>query len=149
MRRVTVGRVRSLITTKPSLVGEDATLDEVAEEILRDPKTRSVYVLDSERKLVGIIPVIELIQYMYYEYIPSEYITYRFPLALSREPRAKDIMLPPVHVTDNDFITEAFRIMFKENLRELPVVDKSMHVIGDLNILELIVAWKEMKANAN
>ncbi len=149
MRRVTVGSVRSLITTEPSVVVEDATLYEVAEEILRDPKTRSVYVINSERKLVGIIPVIELIQYMYYEYIPSEYITYRFPLALSRETCAKDIMLPPVYVRDDDSITEAFRLMFKENLKELPVVDRSMHVIGDLNILELIVAWKEMRADAN
>ncbi len=149
MEKVRVGDVRKLITQEPTITHEDDSLVKVAEKILEDPKTRSVYVLNSKEKLVGIIPVIELIQYMYYEDIPSEYITYRFPLALSREPKASDIMLPPVYVKDEEPIREAFRKMFKNNLKELPVVDEEMHVIGDLNILELIVAWLEMKKHAH
>lgn len=148
MDRLRVGDIRKSITQNPTIAYETDSLVKVAEKIVEDPKTRAVYVLNSQDELVGIIPVIELIQYIYYEYIPTEYITYRFPLALSCEPKANDIMLPPVYVKDDDPIKIAFRKMFKENLKELPVVDDNMHVIGDLNILELIVAWLEMNKHA-
>jgi len=149
MKRLRVGNIRNLITKEASIVHEDDTLLRVAEEIVRDPKTRTVYVVNDEGKLVGLIPVLELVQYLYSDSIPMEYIMYRFPLALSSEPRAKDIMLPPVYVRDDESLKSAFIKMFKNGLRELPVVDEDMHVIGDLNILELIAAWVEMNRHAS
>jgi len=141
--------IRNLITQNASIVKEDDPILKVAEEIVSDPKTRSVYVVDKKNKLVGIIPVIELVQYLYYEYIPQEYILYRFPVILSSEATAKDIMLPPLYVHDDEEISSALVKMFKNNLKELPVVDEEMHVVGDLNILELIIAWIESVKNAN
>ena len=141
--------VRTLITQTPTIVREDASLISVAEKIIEDPKTRSVYVINSQERLVGIIPVIELVQYLYYRDIPQEYILYRFPMILSSEAKAEDIMLPPEYVKDDDSLGEALRKMFKNNLKELPVVDDEMHIIGDLNILELIAAWLESVKNAH
>ncbi len=149
MKKVKVRDIRNLITQDASIVTEEDELQRVAEEIVRDPKTRAVYVVDKKQRLVGIIPVVELVQYLYSEYIPQEYILYRFPILLSGNPRAKDIMLPPVYVHDDESITSAFIKMFKNNLKELPVVDKEMHIIGDLNILEMIVAWLESVKNAD
>ncbi len=149
MRKMKVRDIRNLITQEASVVDEDDDLLRVAEEIVKDPKTRAVYVVNKDKKLVGIIPVVELVQYLYSEYIPQEYILYRFPILLSGNPRAKDIMLPPVYVRDNENITDAFVKMFKNNLKELPVVDDDMHIIGDLNILEMIVAWIESVKNAH
>ena len=148
MKKIKVSSIRNLITQNASIVGEEDSLLKVAEEIVGDPRTRSVYVVDRNGSLKGIIPVIELIQYLYYNYIPKEYIFYRFPLALSGESNAKDIMLPPVYVYDKDSITDALKKMFKNNLKEIPVVDDNMKIIGDLNILELISAWIEVYKNA-
>ena len=149
MKKIKVGNIRNLITQEASIVYENDNLLKVAEKIVEDPKTRAVYVVNSENKLVGIIPVIELVQYLYYEYIPPEYILYRFPLIMSGEPKAKDIMLPPLYVKDDDSLEDAFKKMFKNNLKELPVVDDEMRVIGDLNILELIEAWIEVNRHAH
>ena len=149
MKRLKVKNIRKMITQEASVVDEDTSLIDVAEAIVEDPKTRAVYVLNKEKKLVGIIPVIELVQYLYYENIPQEYVLYRFPMLLSTEPTARDIMLPPVWVKDDEDITSAFVKMFKNNLKELPVVDNEMHVIGDLNILELIKAWIEVNKHAH
>jgi len=148
MKKVRVSDIRNLITKNASVVKEDDSLLKVAEEIARDPRTRSVYVVDKSGKLKGIIPVIELIQYLYYEYIPQEYVFYHFPLALSGKPIARDIMIPPVYVYDRDSITDALKKLFKNNLKEIPVVDENMKIIGDLNILELISAWIEVYKNA-
>ncbi len=149
MRKIKVRDIRNLITQEASIVHRDDSLLKVAKKIVEDPKTRAVYVVDDNEKLVGIIPVIELVQYLYSEYIPQEYILYRFPILLSGKPRAGDIMLPPVYVHDDEKITDAFIKMFKNNLKELPVVDENMHIIGDLNILEMIVAWIESVENAD
>ena len=148
MKKIRVSSIRSLITQDASIVMEDDSLLNVAEEVVRDPRTRSVYVVDKSGKLKGIIPVIELIQYLYYEYIPQEYIFYRFPLVLSSKPIARDIMIPPAYVYDRDSITDALKKMFKNNLKEIPVVDENIKIIGDLNILELISAWIEVYKNA-
>ncbi len=141
--------IRTLITPDASVVDENAPLSEVAEEIIKDPKTTAVYVLNKDKKLVGVIPVTELIQYLYYEDIPEEYILYHFPLILSGNATAQDIMLPPVYVKDTDDIKKAFKIMFKNRMNEVPVVDDDMHVIGDLNMLELIIAWLHSVENAD
>jgi len=148
MERIKVKNIKNLITQQVSVAHEDDNLLEVAEKIIEDPKTRSVYILDDRERLVGIIPVIELVQYLYCKYIPEEYISYHFPLKLSGEPKARDIMLPPVYVRDDDTLEVAFKKMFKNSLEELPVVDENMHVIGDLNILELIRAWVEVNKHA-
>ncbi len=149
MKRFRVKNIRTIITQEASVIREDANLLNVAEKIVEDPKTRSVYVVDEHDKLIGIIPVIELVQYLYYDSIPQEYVLYRFPMVLSSEPKARDIMLPPVWVKDDEDIKSAFVKMFKNGLKELPVVDDEMHVIGDLNILELIKAWVEVNKHDN
>ncbi len=141
--------IRNLITPNASVVYENASLSKIAEEMIKDPKTTAVYVIDENKKLKGVIPLDELIQYIYYEYIPEDYIMYHFPLVLSNDATAQDIMLPPVYVKDTDTITDAFKKMFKNRMKEVPVVDEDMHVIGDLNMLELIMAWLSSVKNAD
>ena len=142
MERMKVKSVRKLITQEASTVRRDAGAMEIAKAIVADPKTRSVYVVDSDNKLLGIIPVINFTRYLFYEYVPDEFLYYKAIKPLE-DITAEDIMLPPVYVKENDDLRLAFQKMFSENLKELPVVDDEMHVIGDLNILELVTAWIE------
>ncbi len=142
MERMKVKFVRKLITQEASTVRRDAGAMEIAKAIVADPKTRSVYVVDSDNKFLGIIPVINFTQYLFYEYVPDEFLYYKAIKPLE-DITAEDIMLPPVYVKENDDLRLAFQKMFSENLKELPVVDDEMHVIGDLNILELVTAWIE------
>ena len=140
MKRIMVKSMRNLITQEASTVRKEAGPMEIAKAIVADPKTRSVYVVDSDNRLLGIIPVINFTQYLFYEYVPDEFLYYKAirPLA---DITAEDIMLPPVYVKETDNLRTDFQKMFAENLKELPVVDNEMHVIGDLNILELVVTW--------
>jgi len=142
MKKLKVKYVHKLITQGASCVLEDADVITIAKEIIKDPKTRSVYVVNKDNKLLGIIPVANFAGYLFYEYIPDDLLYYKAvkPLELIN---AKDIMLPPVYVKENDTLDIAFQKMYREGLKELPVVDDEMHVIGDLNILEIITAWIE------
>ena len=140
MKRITVKSMRNLITQEASTVRKEAGPMEIAKAITADPKTRSVYVVDSDNRLLGIIPVINFTQYLFYEYVPDEFLYYKAIKPLE-DITAEDIMLPPVYVKEADNLRIAFQKMFAENLKELPVVDNEMHVVGDLNILELVTTW--------
>ncbi len=140
MKRIEIKTVRSLITQNASTIRDTDDVMEIAKKMVEDPKTRSIYVLDKDERLVGIIPVQLFVQYLFYEYVPDEFLYYKVVMPLD-EVRAKDIMIPPVWVKDEEAIDSAFRKMAAHSIKELPVVDEDMKVIGDLNILELIIAW--------
>ncbi len=142
MKKIKVKSVSSIITKVASTVKKDDGPMAIAKAIVADPKTRSVYVVNENNRLLGIIPVINFIQYLFYEYIPDDLLYYRAIKPLEAI-KAEDIMLPPVYVKEGDSLDVAFQKMFSENLKELPVVDDDMHVIGDLNILELVIAFIE------
>lgn len=55
--------------------------------------------------------------------------------------KATDIMTPPSYVKDDEHLKSAFRMMFENKLKELPVVNEDLKVIGDLNMLEILTAW--------
>ncbi len=145
MKRIKVSKVRKFITQEASIVDKHAGLMEIAKKIVEDPKTRSVYVVDKDNRLIGIIPVNFLAQYLFYEYIPDEFFYYKAVKPLE-EVRAEDIMIPPVFVREEDTLNIAFEKMAGNDLRELPVVDNDMKIIGDLNILELIIAWVRLNS---
>jgi len=140
MKRIKIKTVRSLITKEAPVVKEDDGVMEIAQKMVADPRTRSIYVVDEYNRLKGIIPIQLFVQYLFFEYIPDEFLYYKAIKPLD-EVVAKDIMIPPVWVKDEESISSAFRKMSAHNIRELPVVDDNMKIVGDLNILELIIAW--------
>ena len=140
MKRIKVSSIRRFITKQASIVSADADPMEIAKKMIEDPKTRSVYVADKDRKLLGLIPVSYLVQYLFFEYIPDEFLYYRAIKPLETV-KAKDIMIPPVYVKEDDSIDVAFQKMASHSIKELPVVNEDLRIVGDLNILELIISW--------
>jgi len=134
----TVKDVMNLITTTAYTVRENDSLDMVLREMVKDPRTQCVYVVNDKEKLVGIITIDIALQYLYCEYIPPQYIEFNLSVIEGANTVAKNIMLPPVYVKENTPIGEAFTKMFENHLYEIPVVDDSMRVIGDLHGMELI-----------
>ena len=133
--------IMNLVTQTAAVVKETDTLDKVLEEMVKDPKTQSVYVVNDRNQLAGIITLNIAIQYLYNEYIPPEYLEFDISVIEGTKVDAKEIMLPPIYVKKSDRISEAFKKMFKYHVNELPVVDDNMYIIGDLNALELVHGW--------
>ena len=104
VKHTTVKHMRMTITLKPSIIHEDASLFDVAKKMIEDPKTRAVYVVDSQRRLKGIIPVQTLVEYIFQDYIPKYHIRL-FDICHMFEvmgaENAADIMLEPVSVVIN------------------------------------------------
>lgn len=145
-KSIKIKDMRMLITPYPSFVYEDADMDEIAKAMIANPKTRSVYVVDKELRLIGKITLKMLIKQEFAEIIPLSSTDYFYALDWIGKSCAKDIMVEPVYVHDDDTLKTAFIKMYENELDELPVVDKNLHLIGNIDLLEMLTILLEKKS---
>lgn len=130
-----VKEIHKIITIEPPVVFEDDSIERVVEVLLKDTRSRSVYVVNKKGELAGIIPTSVILKTTHIlkgkRTIPKE-DTYD-ALKISKASKARDIMLPPIYVFENEDIVDALEAMVGERIEELPVVDEKKRVIGDLN----------------
>jgi CBS domain-containing protein len=130
------------ITLTPSTVNADDSITLVRKKITKaDPVNRSVYVVDENNKLLGIITVKELLKVLAVRGgISSGKTPTRRKLLnyVSADTTAKDIMRSPISVKTTDSLEKALEIFVLHGLEELPVVDENNVVIGDLDAYELL-----------
>ncbi len=136
--------IMNLITKKPALVGENTSLKDIANRMIEDPKTKTIYVVGNEGRLLGIITIDSLLIYLYRNYIPAQYMDFKLPIAFDGKPVAQDIMREPIYVRGEDTLKTAFEKMFLYRIWELPVVDGEGKVIGDLDSTELVAVWEKL-----
>ncbi len=133
-----VKEVYQSVTEKAELVREDDSLPAVIQKVSRDPKSRSVYVVNEKDELVGIIDIRDLLRVAGTKYLHRETITV---ISYLTAQRAADIMQPPVSVSPEDDIQEALRLTVQHDLKDLPVVEGGK-VVGDLNCFEILLNVK-------
>jgi CBS domain-containing protein len=141
---------RLLRGTDPVTVRADDALRAVAMRSVAHPECGVLCVVDGEGRLVGLIPVTQLVQDIFVKIVPEEFLTHidRAAQALDYAERlgartAADIMGPPVGVRPDETVRDAFRKLHESELAGLPVVDDEGRVTGYLDELELLLAWVE------
>jgi CBS domain-containing protein len=123
------------ISTGIDMVLPDASIEEVIASVTQDPASRAVFVVDPERRLLGVISVREILKVLGGQYITeSDFGSARELLAT----RAEDIMGPPYWVSPEDDIKAGLRIAVRDEVYDIPVVEND-RVIGNLDCLEIIV----------
>ncbi|RKX75138.1 MAG: hypothetical protein DRP60_09240, partial [Spirochaetes bacterium] len=110
----------------------------------------AVYVIDEKERLVGIITMQDILKKISIDFssmasIYSESNSFGYKIASSRNKNtARDLMDPEIYyVLDIDPIEKAFNLLFSNKAGEIPVVDKNERLIGDLNIIELLILWHQ------
>jgi len=150
MKETKVGEIRNLITVEPAVVVENEQIENVIKIFIDNPIIRAVYVVDKKYRLVGIITMQDILKKISIDfssmasiYSDSSFSSYKIASSWSKK-NAIDLMDPEIYyVTDNDPIEKAFNLLFSNNAGEIPVVDKAEKLIGDLNIIELLVLWHQ------
>jgi predicted transcriptional regulator len=133
--------IKELMSTKYIEVSEDTPIHEVINKLIKTKDTMLVYVCDNQGKLIGIIrpkEVLKLVEIKEYE--TSRYPNLEGPaiLGLLSSRYAKDIMTAAVSVHLDDGIEKAINIMLDEDFYEVPVVDKTGKLIGQINYFSII-----------
>jgi len=150
MKETKVKEIRRLITIEPAVVLEDEQLDNVIRMFIDNPIIRAVYVIDGRERLQGIITMQDILKKVSIDfssmasiYSESNFSGYKIASS-STKSLARDLMDPEIYyVHDDDPIEKAFNLLFSNNAGEIPVVDKGERLIGDLNIIELLVLWQQ------
>ena len=126
------------ITKGPDIVRESDSIQDVIQQVSKDLRTRSVFVVNQEEELVGIINVRDLLRVAGAKYLQRHTLTV-IPYLTAQ--RAADIMQTPFSVSPKDEIDDALRLAVTHDLKDIPVVEEGK-IIGELNCFEILLNVK-------
>jgi CBS domain-containing protein len=148
-KRIALGKMKvsdvwHLLVKEPTCVHESTTISDVLAKINEDTKTRHIYVLNEQGRLAGTIRMNTIVKYLFpmsaiiddmNEAMHDQFLTFHAK-------SSKDVMNPkPVFVYAETQLSDVANLLLKEKINELPVVDKDMKVIGQVNVYEIIGAY--------
>ena len=123
----------------------DMPLDAVARSMVANPSVNVACVVGEERQLLGLIDIMSLADDLFVHIVPEEFLSEVTDLEealryadMSRMRTASDAMKTAIWVKSDETCREAFRRMHDHRLPGLPVVDDNYHVVGYVNLLELL-----------
>jgi len=156
LRDTPVETVDSLLGLEPTIVPGDATLDDVARAMLAHPSVHVASVVAEDGRLIGLLELSALADDLFFYILPEEFLSEITDLeklmAYADKTRiltARDAMMPPVWVKRGETVKEAFKRMHDNQLPGLPFVDERYHVIGYINLLELLSLCIQVKNGAD
>ena len=114
------------------VLGSDP-IEKVLTVMVANKTTRTVFVIDEERNLVGLITIKEIFKHLFDEMKPQ--IVKLF--GKKKDLKARDIMRSAISVSLDNTLDEALSAAKAGNLQDLPVC-KDGKVIGELDCFELL-----------
>jgi CBS domain-containing protein len=123
-------------------------LTEVARRMWRRRGVRVVAVVDSDARLVGVIPLRLLLAELFFHVAPEEFISDILKRErieeigrMVRAETAGELMQPPLYVTLDDTVKHAFILMHDQDVGGLSIVDDEMRPVGYLDRFQLLEVW--------
>jgi CBS domain-containing protein len=145
LRDTPIKTVDALMELQPTIVSPEASLDDVARAMLAHPRVHVASVVADDGRLVGLIYLKTLADDLFFHIMPEEFIAESTDVEKmmdfadkTRIRTAGDAMVPPVWIKHDETVKNAFKRMHLNSLPGLPVVDDRYHVIGYINLLELL-----------
>ena len=127
---------------------KDQPVADVAECLGSNPGVNTAPVVDTNGRLLGIIPMRLLLDDLFLKVAPEEFLDALGDSEgleefgrISRARTAGSLMEPPAYVTLDDSARDAFALMRERKLEGLPIVDSGMEVVGYLDRLHLVRLW--------
>lgn len=148
----TVREVKDLLVENPTVVRPDDDLDSVCASVVSDPKTRHVYVVDDNNKLLGAIRMNTMVEYLFpYTTLVEQGARILKGKAVSPDAsHASDVMETKlIYVKESTTLSEVARIFMRERINELPVVNDEMIIVGQVNFYEIIMGYLKDKKGSN
>lgn len=125
---------------KPATVLEDTPLKEVIDAMIANMETRKVYVVDADGKLKGTITLETLLRRAGYVIgIRKTGITsFLKMLGEIADDKAVKAMTESVRIREDEMLVNVVRLMIENHLNDLPIVDDTGHLVGELNGLDIL-----------
>jgi CBS domain-containing protein len=156
LRDTPIEKVDAIMGLAATIVDPQASLNDVAQAMLAHPRVHVANVVADDGRLVGLIHLKTLADDLFFHILPEEFIAESTDLEKimdyadkTRIRTAEDAMIPPVWVKHGETVKNAFKRMHANGLPGLPVVDDCYHVIGYINLLELLSICMDEKDSTN
>ena len=137
-----------LLSIEPIMVRHGDGLQEAAERAVENAGCRVIAVVDTDDRLVGLLPVRVLVNDIFLKIVPEEFLgeieDVEAVLKYAGHIRARlcgEVMAEPVSVRLVDTVRDAFRRMHAAKLNGLPITDEDNRVVGYVDQLELLLVW--------
>lgn len=143
-----VADVWDLVVDNPTTIGPDAPLVELLERMVEDVRTRHVYVVDAQRHLIGVVRMTMVTELLFPLQALSAELSepYLFRQVRLGGQTVRDVMnSEPRSVRADTGLQDLARVLIEERITELPVVDKTMRLIGQVNMYEIITAYLRIR----
>jgi CBS domain-containing protein len=147
-RRTPVSECADLLPIEPVLVSIDADPLEVVRMAAGHPATRMIGVIDPDGRLIGVVPLLRLVETVVARVSPETLLAGDADLAEAARfgtevgaRRIADIMLAPVSIVGTRTVDEAFRLMHARHQSGLIVVDDEGKPTGYLDLLEVALRY--------
>jgi CBS domain-containing protein len=152
LRDTTIEKVDAIMGLEPTIIGPEATLNDVARAMLAHPNVHVASVVAEDGRLIGLLELNALADDLFFHILPEEFLSeitdIEKLMAYADKTRlltAKDAMTEPVWVKRDETVKEAFHRLHDNRLPGLPIVDERYQVIGYINLLELLSLCIQMK----
>ena len=147
-KRTPVSDVEHSLDIEPTVVDVYTPLAEVARRAIANPRTRVLAVVDADQRLVGLLPVLRLVEEIVAQASPevlmADVTDFESAARFGREIGAHvagDLMGPARFLRPDSSVGQAFRAMHEHRLSGLPLVDSDGRVIGYVDLLELALRY--------
>lgn len=139
-----------MLDIEATIVRAGDALVDVARRAFARPATRVLSVVDDDGRLVGLLPVLRVVEEIVARVSPEQLLADistveqagRFAEEITAR-SAGDLMLPPLFLRLDDTVSDAFAAMHVHHLSGLPVVDEGQRVVGYVDVLELALRYLE------
>lgn len=146
VRDLPVSDAAKLLNITPVIINSGATLMETVEAMATSPSAHVAAVVSRTGHLLGLVTLRQLADHIFFGVMPEVFygdVTTDMDRSLDFGEMANvhnisDLMIEPVSVHASDTVGHAFRLMHKNNLTGLPIVDDNNHVVGFVGMLELL-----------
>jgi CBS domain-containing protein len=145
LRDTPIEEAVDILNLEPTIVSPDTSLDETARRMLTHPSVHVVCVVAEDGRLVGLLGLRALADDIFFHILPEEFLSKIHDLDeamefadRSRMRTAADAMRDPIWVKQGETVKDAFKRMHEHKLSGMPVVDEQYHVVGYINLLEII-----------
>lgn len=134
-----------LVVTDPIIVTKEMNLHAVVDKVLADPRTRSAYVVDGKRRVIGMISLKQMLKA-----IEGSLSLVDRAKGVARQKRAtlpfsvEEYMIKPITVTEDDRLLGSLDKMIEHGLEDLPVVDEGGSLVGELNGFEILLLGSDV-----
>ena len=125
------------------LIQQNTPITELAQAIQWHRHSRQLYVVDEQERLLGNITLGRLVMYIFASSHGAS-MNRRHVMGLITCKTAGDLMTEgTLSARMDDKVEEVLETMVSENVEEVPVIDEEGRVIGDLTMVDLLMAEKE------